>query len=133
MRLTAVYLAWQRSWRLRAHFRPGETETLIHVRLYNDSHDEDPETFEMVLFDADVNGPPGVSVSIADGVAVGTITNSDPMPAAWLARFGRTAAEHHRVLGAALRRPAAHEGASEPLQHGVTPHVRPVFCPNSPV
>ena len=87
------YLAWERSWRLRARFRPGETETQIHVPLYNDSHDEDPETFEMVLFDAGVNGPPGVSVSIADGVAVGTITNSDPMPAAWLARFGRTAAE----------------------------------------
>ena len=87
------YLAWKRSWQLRARFRPGETETLIHVVLYNDSHDEDPETFEMVLFDAGVNGPPGVSVSIADGVAVGTITNSDPMPAAWLARFGRTAAE----------------------------------------
>ena len=87
------YLAWQRSWQLRARFQPGQTETKIHVPLYNDSHDEDPETFEMVLFDADVNGPPGVSVSIADGVAVGTITNSDPMPAAWLARFGRTAAE----------------------------------------
>ena len=87
------YLAWQRSWQLRARFQPGQTETKIHVPLYNDSHDEDPETFEMVLFDAGVNGPPGVSVSIADGVAVGTITNSDPMPAAWLARFGRTAAE----------------------------------------
>ena len=88
------YLAWQRSWRLPARFRPGETETRIHVRLYDDSHDEDPETFEMVLFDVDVNGPPGVSVSIADGVAVGTITNDDPMPAAWLARFGRAVAEH---------------------------------------
>ena len=87
------YLAWKRSWRLRARFRPGETETQIHVVLYNDSHDEDPETFEMVLFDAGVNGPPGVSVSIADAVAVGTITNSDPMPAAWLSRFGRTTAE----------------------------------------
>ena len=88
------YLAWKRSWQLRARFRPGQTETQIHVPLYDDSHDEDPETFEMVLFDAGVNGPPGVSVSIADGVAVGTITNSDPMPAAWLARFGRAVAEH---------------------------------------
>ncbi len=87
------YLAWQRSWRLRARFQPGQTETQIHVPLYNDSHDEDPETFEMVLFDAGVNGPPGVSVSIADGIAVGTITNDDPMPAAWLSRFGRTVAE----------------------------------------
>ena len=87
------YLAWRRSWQLRARFQPGQTETQIHVPLYNDSHDEDPETFEMVLFDAGVNGPPGVSVSIADGVAVGTITNSDPMPAAWLSRFGRTIAQ----------------------------------------
>ena len=87
------YLAWKRSWRLRARFRPGQTETKIHVPLYNDSHDEDPETFEMVLFDAGVNGPPDVSVSIADGVAVGTITNSDPMPAAFLSRFGRTVAQ----------------------------------------
>ena len=87
------YLAWKRSWQLRARFRPGQTETKIHVVLYNDSHDEDPETFEMVLFDAGVNGPPDVSVSIADGVAVGTITNSDPMPAAFLSRFGRTVAQ----------------------------------------
>ena len=87
------YLAWKRSWRLRARFRPGQTETKIHVVLYNDSHDEDPETFEMVLFDAGVNGPPGATVSIADGVAVGTITNSDPMPAAFLSRFGRTVAQ----------------------------------------
>ena len=87
------YLAWKRSWRLRARFRPGQTETKIHVPLYNDSHDEDPETFEMVLFDAGVNGPPDVSVTIADGVAVGTITNSDPMPAAFLSRFGRTVAQ----------------------------------------
>ncbi len=87
------YLAWKRSWQLRARFRPGQTETKIHVVLYNDSHDEDPETFEMVLFDAGVNGPPDVSVSIADGVAIGTITNSDPMPAAFLSRFGRTVAQ----------------------------------------
>ena len=103
------YLAWERSWRLRARFQPGQTETQIHVPLYNDSHDEDPETFEMVLFDAGVNGPPGVSVSIADGVAVGTITNSDPMPAAWLARFGRTAAE--QALDGIAGRIAAPRGA----------------------
>ena len=81
------YLAWQRSWQVWARFTPGETETQIFAYIYNDSHDEDPETFEMVLFDA------SDGVSIADGVAVGTITNDDPMPAAWLARFGRTAAE----------------------------------------
>ena len=31
---------------------------------------------------------------IADGVATGTIENSDPLQQAWLARFGRTAATH---------------------------------------
>ncbi len=87
------YLAWERTWSIWARFRPGETETQIHVRLYNDSHDEEPETFELVLFDAKVNGPPGVAVAIADGVAVGTIENSDPMPKAWLGRFGRTVAQ----------------------------------------
>ena len=81
------YLAWKRSWQVWARFRPGETETRIFTYIYNDSHDEDPETFEMVLFDA------SDGVSIADGVAVGTIVNDDPMPAAWLARFGRAVAE----------------------------------------
>ena len=67
-------------------FRPGETEKTVWVYIYNDSHDEDPETFEVVLSDAD-------GATIGDGVAVGTIVNDDPMPAAWLARFGRTVAE----------------------------------------
>ena len=34
------------------------------------------------------------TVSITRAEATGTITNSDPIPQAWLARFGRTAAEH---------------------------------------
>ena len=67
-------------------FRAGETEKRVWVRIYNDSHDEEPETFEVVLSAAR-------GAAIGDGVAVGTIVNSDPMPAAWLARFGRTVAE----------------------------------------
>ncbi len=67
-------------------FRAGETEKQVWVLIYNDSHDEEPETFEVVLSKA--QGAP-----IGDGVAVGTIVNDDPMPAAWLARFGRTVAE----------------------------------------
>ncbi len=76
-------------WPLRGfsvNFRPGETEKTVWVYIYNDSHDEDPETFEVVLSDAD-------GAAIGDGVAVGTIVNNDPMPAAWLARFGRTVAQ----------------------------------------
>ena len=81
------YFEWKRAWRARIWIFPGKTTARVPVYIYNDSHDEDPETFEVVLFDADEG------VSISDGVAVGTITNDDPMPAAWLARFGRTAAE----------------------------------------
>ena len=81
------YFDLKRAWRLPVRIFPGKTTARIPVYIYNDSHDEDAETFEVVLFDADDG------VSIADGVAVGTITNDDPMPAAWLARFGRTAAE----------------------------------------
>ncbi len=88
------YFDLKRAWRLPVRIFPGKTTARIPIYIYNDSHDEDAETFEVVLFDAAVNGPTGVSVSIADGVAVGTITNSDPMPAAWLARFGRAVAEH---------------------------------------
>ena len=67
-------------------FRAGETERSVGVIVFDDSHDEEAETFEVVLSDAR-------GAAIADGVAVGTITNDDPMPAAWLARFGRTVAE----------------------------------------
>ncbi len=76
-------------WPLRSElvrFYPGQTEKTVWVSIYNDSHDEDPETFEVVLSDAD-------GATIGDGVAVGTIVNDDPMPAAWLARFGRAVAE----------------------------------------
>ena len=68
-------------------FHPGQTEKKMWVYVYNDNHDEEPETFEVAL-----SRPTGGTV-IGDGVAVGTIVNNDPMPAAWLARFGRTAAE----------------------------------------
>ena len=73
-------------WSELVSFRPGETEKTVWVYIYNDSHDEDPETFELVLSEAD-------GATVGDGVAVGTIVNDDPMPAAWLARFGRTVAE----------------------------------------
>ena len=72
--------------RLLGEFRPGRTTTHIWVTIIDDSHDENDETFEVVLSDAR-------GAAIADAVAVGTITNDDPMPAAWLARFGRTVAE----------------------------------------
>ena len=67
-------------------FRAGETEKQVWILIYDDSHDEGAETFEVVLSQAE-------GATIGDGVAVGTIVNDDPMPAAWLGRFGRTVAE----------------------------------------
>ena len=80
---------WQWWWPdgIALTFWPGQTEKKMPVYVYNDNHDEDPETFEVAL-----SNPTG-GTAIGDGVAVGTIVNDDPMPAAWLARFGRTAAE----------------------------------------
>ncbi|MDE2876893.1 MAG: hypothetical protein OXQ93_15740, partial [Gemmatimonadota bacterium] len=67
-------------------FRAGETEKQVWIRIYDDSHDEGRETFEVVLSNAR-------GAAIGDGVAVGTIVNDDPMPAAFLSRFGRTVAQ----------------------------------------
>ena len=74
-------------WGTRLVFPAGTTERKLSIRLVNDSHDEGPETFEVELL-----APQGGAV-IADGVGVMTIVNDDPMPAAFLARFGRTVAE----------------------------------------
>ena len=70
----------------RLRFVPGETAKTVRVNVLDDSHDEGEETLTLRL--ARANG-----AVIGDGEATGTIENSDSMPAAWLARFGRTVAE----------------------------------------
>ena len=92
---------YQGLWRdgIQIPFFRGQTEKQIWVPIFNDHHDEDPETFEAVLSNA-TNG-----AVIGDGVGVGTITNSDLMPAAWLGRFGRTVS--HQVVAALQGRFAA--------------------------
>ncbi len=72
--------------RVDLRFRPGEMKKHVRVVLLNDSHDEGRETFELVLSNAE-------GAVIADKVAVGTIVNDDPLPGAYLARFGRTVAQ----------------------------------------
>ncbi|MDE0408896.1 MAG: fibronectin type III domain-containing protein [Alphaproteobacteria bacterium] len=66
-------------------FAAGETSKTVSVAVLDDAHDEGTETFRLVLHDAKGAG-------IADGEAVGTIANSDPLQQDWLARFGRAAA-----------------------------------------
>ena len=72
-------------------FAAGETEHAIAVTVLDDAHDEGEETFALRL-----SAPAGAV--LGDAEATGTIVNSDPLPRAWLGRFGRTAWEH--ALGA---------------------------------
>ena len=68
-------------------FASDETEKTVSIEILDDAHDEGEEKFTLQLFD-----PSGAY--LVDDQAVGTIVNSDPMPKAWLARFGRTASVH---------------------------------------
>ena len=51
-----------------------------------DSVDEGKERFRVRLSDPE-------HAILADSEAIGTITNADPLPSAWLIRFGRAVAE----------------------------------------
>ena len=64
-------------------FAAGETTKTVSVAVLDDGHDEGEETLTLTL-----SNP--VGARIADGEATGTIENTDPMPKAWMARFGRS-------------------------------------------
>ena len=67
-------------------FAAGETTKTVSVVVLDDAHDEGSETVKFWLW-----GVRGLSAQqITDPYATGTIHNSDPMPQAWIARFGRT-------------------------------------------
>ena len=66
-------------------FAAGERVKTVGVEVLDDSHDDGEESFTLSL--SNVQG-----ARIADGRATGTIENSDPLPQAWLTRFGRTSA-----------------------------------------
>ena len=84
-------------------FVAGQTEQTVRVAVLDDAHDEGDEKMGLVLYRA--------SGAIRDDyVAVGTIENADPLPAAWLARFGRTAAG--QVLAAVGERLQAADAAA---------------------
>ena len=68
-------------------FRAGESSKTVEVAALDDSHDEGEETLTLRLSNAS-------GARVTDGEATGTIKNTDPLPRALLARFGRTAAVH---------------------------------------
>ena len=68
-------------------FRPGQTRRTVKVVVVADAHDDPGETFTLRL-----SNPSGAY--IGDGEGTATLTNSGPMPGAWLSRFGRVASDH---------------------------------------
>ena len=68
-------------------FRAGETEKTVEVAVLDDAHHEGEETLTLALTNP-------VGARLGDASATGTIVNSDPIPKAWLARFGRQVAGH---------------------------------------
>ena len=72
---------------------PGVTEWTEFVRILDDSIDDGGETVQVRISDAELCDDASKTVTISRADATGTITNSDPIPAAWLARFGRTVAD----------------------------------------
>ena len=105
-------------------FAAGETERTVSVPVLDDSVDEGKEIMRLKL-----SNPKGAFLRGVHTKARGIITNHDPLPGAWLSRFGRTVAGHH---AAAIRdRLAADRGpglsarfAGQPLplpeaRHGV--------------
>ena len=67
-------------------FSAGESSKTIEVGVLDDAHDEGEETFTLALSNAS-------GAWLEDAEATGTIENTDLMPAALLARFGRATAE----------------------------------------
>ena len=64
-------------------FATGERLKTVEVTVLDDAHDEGEETLTLTL-----SNPSGAY--LADATATGTIENTDPMPKAWMVRFGRT-------------------------------------------
>ena len=90
-------------------FLTGETQKTVSVPVLDDIHDDDGETLTLTLSDA-------VGARIRDAEALGTIENSDPLPKAWLARFGRTVANH--VVEAVRGRMSSAQGPSRRVTLG---------------
>ena len=68
-------------------FAAGERSKTVSVAVLDDEHHEGTETLTLRL-----SNPSGGRLT--DASATGTIENRDPLPKAFMARFGRTAAVH---------------------------------------
>ena len=90
-------------------FAPGEMTQSLEVTLINDAIADGGETIAMEIVSAEERLDAGSTrpLTITDGTAFGVIENADPLPVAWLSRFGRTVAQ--QVVDVVARR-----GQAEP-------------------
>ena len=107
-------------------FAANEVSKTVSARVLDDSHDEGSETLTFTL-----SNPNPSRVKLADAEAVGTITNDDAMPQAWIARFGRTVAE--QVMDAVQgRMQAARQPGAEVSLGGHRIGLGPLFGARAP-
>ena len=95
-------------------FTAGERKLDLEIGILDDSMDDDGETIVVEMVSAElVKGYPTrrIPITITDGNAMGTITNSDPLQTMWLSRFSRTVADH--VVDAVSGRLSAPSGGSQ--------------------
>ena len=76
-------------------FAPGDLTKTVEVKVLDDSIDEGSENMKLLLSSA-------TNIDVEDNEGIGTITNSDPIPKAYLARFGRTVTD--QVVDAVQKR-----------------------------
>ena len=104
-------------------FQPGQTVQNRWWYLFDDSHDDGGETFEVYI--AHVSGP----AAIGNGVTIVTIENDDPLPAAWLKRLGRTVAQQ-ALDGVAARIAAPREAGMQGTLAGQALRFAPTNDPD---
>ena len=72
---------------------PRTTEQDQFVWMVDDNINDNGETVKVKISNARLCNDASRTITIARGEATGTIYNSDPLPRAWIARFGRTVAD----------------------------------------
>lgn len=90
-------------------FAAGVVERTVSVPVLDDARNEGEESFTLTLSNA-------TGALLDDAEATGTIVNGDPIPKAWIARFGRTVAS--QAAGAIGHR-LAYDGGSRVVIAGV--------------
>ena len=80
----------------------GQKKEVEKIRIVNDAVNDPGETVKVRISNARVCDDASLTLNITTNQATGTINNADPVPQAWMSRFGRTVAD--QVLDAVQTR-----------------------------